>query len=79
MTTLQPCAQQAAIINELLRKVPREQWAVFVIAFAKDHGIETTLTPELLERGMGQMPYYSQGPANFLDLIRAVHAIEAGL
>ena len=52
----------------------REKRATLVAEWCIDNGIESEINAAQLAAGMGNMPYYSQSPANYLDFVIAYHA-----
>ncbi len=51
--------------------------ACLVRDWCKQNNHPMPMAPEQLAAGMGEAPYWNQGPAAYLDLINAVIAMEA--
>ena len=48
--------------------------AQLVLDWAGVNNIPTTVTPDMLAAAMGKVPYWCQGPANYLDMLLALRA-----
>jgi hypothetical protein len=55
----------------------REESVLWVIAWCDRNDIPAPLIPKRLARAMGEMPYWNQGPSNYLDMVFAATALQA--